>query len=57
MPSSLSWRDEVAHLRGLGRAERGRRLVHDEDPGVEVDGSGDGDRLPLTAGQGLHRRA
>ena len=47
--------DEVAHLGGLGRAERGRGLVHDQDPGVEVDRAGDGDGLALAAGQRLHR--
>ena len=47
----LQLRDEVAHLSGLGRSERRRGLVHDEDPGVEVDGPGDGHRLALTTRQ------
>ncbi len=44
---ALQLTDEVAHLRGLRRTQRRRRLVHDEDAGVEVDGPGDGDRLAL----------
>src|SRR4029079_18221255 len=47
--------DEVAHLRRLRRTERRRRLVHDEDVGVEVECPGDGDRLALTARQRFHR--
>ena len=31
--------------------ERRRRLVHDQDPGVEMDRARDGDRLALAAGQ------
>ena len=54
-PLVLELPDEVADLGGLGRAERGGRLVHDQDPGVEVDGPGDGDRLALAAGQRLDR--
>ena len=45
--------DEVPDLGRLGRAERGGRLVHDEDPGVEVDGPGDRHRLALAAGERL----
>ena len=49
--------DEVAHLGRLRRPERGGRLVHDQDPGVEVDGPPDGDRLALAARQRHHRRS
>ena len=56
MPSDFSWAIELAHLGGLGRAERRGGLVHDQDPGVEVDGPGDRHRLALTARQRLHRR-
>ena len=48
--------DEVAHLGGLGGTERGGRLVHDQDAGVEVDRAGDGHRLALAAGERHHRR-
>ena len=51
----LELADEVADLGGLGRAEGRGRLVHDQDPGVEVDGPGDGHRLALAARQGLDR--
>ena len=47
--------DEVADLGGLGRPERRGRLVHDQDPGVEVDGPRDRDRLALAARQRLDR--
>ena len=53
---ALQLKDEVADLRRLRRAEGRRRLVHDEDLGVEVDGAGDGHRLTLAAGERLHRR-
>ena len=53
----LELADEVADLGRLGRAEGGRRLVHDQDPRVEVDRPGDGHRLALAAGEGLDRRA
>ena len=51
MPSDLQLLDELAHLLGLGGPERRGGLVHDEDLGVEVDGAGDGDGLPLPARQ------
>ena len=38
-----------------GRPERGGRLVHDQDAGVEMDRAGDGDRLALAAGERGHR--
>ena len=53
----LELADEVADLGRLGRPEGRRRLVHDQDPGVEVDGPGDGHRLALAAGERLDRRA
>ena len=56
MPSSLSWRTRFADLGRLGRPERRGRLVHDQDPGVEVDRPGDRHGLALAAGQRLHRR-
>ena len=51
----LQLADELADLRGLGRPERRGRLVHDQDPGVEVDRAGDRHRLALAAGQRLDR--
>ena len=39
--------DQVGHHRGFVRAQGGRRLVHDQDLGIEIDGPGDRDRLPL----------
>ncbi len=36
------------NLRGFGGAKRRRRLVHDQDTRIEMDGSGDSDRLTLT---------
>src|SRR5439155_12592130 len=50
-PVILELPDEATDLRGLGRAERRGGLVHDQDPGVEVDGTGDGHRLALAAGE------
>ena len=49
----LQLADEVVDLRRLGRAERRRRLVHDQDPGVEIDRPRDRDRLALAARQRL----
>ena len=56
-PLRLQLGDELVHLAGLGRTERGGRLVHDQDAGVEVDGPGDGHRLALPARQRLDRRS
>ena len=50
----LELADEAPDLRGLGRPERRGGLVHDQDPGVEVDGTRDRDGLALAAGEGLH---
>ena len=47
--------DKLAHLGGFLRSQRRRRLIHDQDAGIEVDSAGDGDRLPLTAGELAHR--
>ena len=47
--------DVLQHHPGLLDAEGGRRLVEDDDLGAEVDGTGDGDDLPLTAGEAAHR--
>ena len=47
--------DEGADLRGFMGAQRRRRLVHDEDADVEMDGAGDGDRLALAARHLAHR--
>ena len=44
-------RDELEHLLGLGDAERGGRLVEDDEPRVPHDGAGDRDRLALAAGE------
>ena len=52
----LELADEVADLGGLGRAEGGGGLVHDQDPGVEMDRPGDGHGLSLAAGEGLDGR-
>ena len=43
--------DQVEHLPGLGDAERGGRLVEDDQLGVPHHGLGDRDRLALAAGQ------
>ena len=43
--------DKLANLGGFLGAEGCRRLVHDQDAGVEVDGAGDGHRLALAAGE------
>ena len=43
--------DEVEDLLGLGDAERGGRLVEDDELAVPQHGAGDRDRLPLAAGQ------
>src|SRR4029453_8763108 len=43
--------DEISDLLGLGRPERGGRLVHDQDARVEVDGPRDRDRLTLPTGE------
>ena len=51
----LELSDEAADLGRLGRAERCGRFVHDQDPGVEVDRTGDRHGLALAAGQGLDR--
>ena len=50
-------KDEVAHLRRLHRPERRGGLVHDQDLGLEVHGTGDGHRLTLATRQRPHRRA
>ena len=50
-PLARQFADQRADLAGLLRSERRRRLVHDQDPGVEVDGAGDGHRLALAAGK------
>ena len=47
--------DQLADLRGFLRPERRRRLVHDQDAGVEMDRARDRHRLALAAGQRLHR--
>ena len=47
--------DQFADLRGFLRPERRRRLVHDQDAGVEVDGARDRHRLALAARQLAHR--
>jgi hypothetical protein len=43
--------DELEHVRRLGHAECGRRLVHDHELRFPEDGLRDGDRLPLAARQ------
>src|SRR5688572_2251034 len=48
--------DQVAHLGRLGRAERGGRLVHDQDAGVEVDGPPDRHGLALATRERHHGR-
>jgi hypothetical protein len=46
--------NEVEHLARLLDAQRCRGLVEDDDLAGEGGGPGHGDRLSLTAGQGLH---
>src|SRR5690606_29752381 len=48
--------DQVTDLFGLRRSQGGSGLVHYEDAGVEMDGTGDGDRLALTSRKRSHRR-
>ena len=48
---ALELADQVPDLGRFGRTERCRRLVHDQDPGVEVDRPRDGHGLALAAGQ------
>ncbi|MNL33299.1 hypothetical protein D3C87_1552040 [compost metagenome] len=50
---ALQLLDQFADLGGFLGAESRRRLVHDQDAGVEQDGAGDCHRLPLAAGQRL----
>ena len=45
----LELADQVAYLGRLRGSEGCRGLVHDQDPGIEMDRPGDGHRLPLTA--------
>src|SRR4029077_2184571 len=47
--------DEVEHLADLLDRQRGGRLVHDDDAGVEGGGAADGDGLLLAAGEFLDR--
>ena len=50
-PLSASRRTRFEHLLGLGDAERGGRLVEDDDLAVPEHRPGDRDGLPLAAGQ------
>ena len=43
--------DELEHVLDLAHRERRRRLVHDDELGVEGQGAGDRHRLLLAAGQ------
>ena len=49
--------DELEHLLRLGDAERRSRLVEDHEAGVPHHRAGDGDRLPLAAGERRDRLA
>ena len=51
IPSSVASRISLQHVRGLARAERGRRLVEDHDPLAEGDRPRAGDGLALAARQ------
>ena len=51
----LELSDEFADLRRLLRSERRRRLVHDQNAGVEQDRARDRHRLALAAGQRFDR--
>ena len=55
MPSAFSCLMRSPTCSRLLRPERRRRLVHDEDAGVEMDRARDRHRLPLAARQRLHR--
>src|ERR1700724_1815498 len=46
--------DQCQHLAGLADAQRGGRLVQDDDLRAERGRAGDRDGLALTAGQGFH---
>src|SRR5215217_4095045 len=52
---SLELLDQLAHLRGFLWPERGGRLVHDQDAGIEQNRARDGHGLPLAARERLHR--
>src|SRR4051794_23477877 len=47
--------DQVEHALGLADAEGGGGLVHDDDLAAERGGAGDGDGLPLPAGEAVDR--
>ena len=55
-PLALELPDEAMHLCRLRGPKSGRRLVHDQGARVEVDRSGDRDRLALTSGEAEDRR-
>ena len=48
--------DQREEPRGLARGQRGRRLVEDDDLGIELQRLGDLDELPLAGRQPLDRR-
>src|SRR5438105_4360776 len=49
--------NQIEHLAGLGHAQGGRRLVHDDQLRVPQHRLGDGDRLSLAARERRHRLA
>jgi hypothetical protein len=55
-PSSRSLQDQLLDPRGLLHAERGRRLVHDDELGAEARGPADRHGLALAAGLSLRTR-
>ena len=56
MPSAAQLHDQVENLARLAHAERGGRLVEDDDLAGEHGCARDGDRLPLAAGHEGDRR-
>ena len=52
-PLALTWLNEIEHSVDLRDRERRRRLVHDEDQGIERHRASDRYALPLAAGKVL----
>ncbi len=51
VPRSRKPRDQLLHIRGLGRAQRRRRLVEHQQPRPARQRPRDGDQMALTVGQ------
>ena len=49
--------DQVTHHRGFFRPQRGGRLIHDQDAGVEINRPRNRHHLALSPGEAAHRNA